>query len=320
LPGQKPGAPRAAAVGDNSQEYDRETGFYFYNARYYEDDIGRFVTADTVIDGEGDTQGWNRYSYTKNNPIRYKDPTVHDRVAAQENEKQQRSTVNLDLIESVANSFLQVGIDKKLNNEQIKEIRKDAQKWSEKNSVTFGSPLRGYVNNKNDLKDIENGGAVMSPFGQREHPITGESKYHSGIDFANKKSGEQVKDVVITAAERGTITFGTDIRTISETKKDASGKDVTKTKTVGYGYYALIKHPGGFETLYAHMKKETWQEAKQHYSSKERPQPSRVQKGDPIGTVGTSGGSTGEHLHFEIREGGKPIDPRERLKRDMSDK
>jgi RHS repeat-associated protein len=63
----------------NSQELDKETGFYFYNARHYDPEICRFVTADTVIDGELSTQGWNRFSYVHNNPIRYKEPTGHDK-------------------------------------------------------------------------------------------------------------------------------------------------------------------------------------------------------------------------------------------------
>ncbi|MBN2039233.1 MAG: hypothetical protein JW864_04270 [Spirochaetes bacterium] len=66
----------------NSQELDKETGLYYYNSRQYNAEIGRFVTADTVIDGELDTQGWNRYSYCKNNPIMYKDPTGHEGAAA----------------------------------------------------------------------------------------------------------------------------------------------------------------------------------------------------------------------------------------------
>ncbi len=62
----------------NSQELDKESGYYFYNARHYDPEIGRFVTPDTVIDGQLSTQGWNRYSYVKNNPIMYKDPTGHE--------------------------------------------------------------------------------------------------------------------------------------------------------------------------------------------------------------------------------------------------
>ncbi|PKL35370.1 MAG: hypothetical protein CVV44_21405 [Spirochaetae bacterium HGW-Spirochaetae-1] len=61
----------------NSQELDLETGYYFYNARHYDPEINRFVTADNVIDGEYDTQGWNRYMYCHGNPVMYLDPTGH---------------------------------------------------------------------------------------------------------------------------------------------------------------------------------------------------------------------------------------------------
>ncbi|MDY6933159.1 MAG: RHS repeat-associated core domain-containing protein [Spirochaetota bacterium] len=66
----------------NSQELDKETGYYFYNARHYDPEIVRFVTSDTAIDGVFDTQGWNRFSYTKGNPILYKDPTGHFSILA----------------------------------------------------------------------------------------------------------------------------------------------------------------------------------------------------------------------------------------------
>ncbi|WP_236712900.1 RHS repeat domain-containing protein, partial [Leptospira interrogans] len=64
----------------NSQELDRESGFYFFNARFYDPGIARFTSADTIIDGELDTQGWNRFSYVKGNPIGAKDPTGHDAI------------------------------------------------------------------------------------------------------------------------------------------------------------------------------------------------------------------------------------------------
>ncbi len=67
----------------NSQELDKESGYYFYNARHYDPEIARFVTPDTVIDGELSTQGWNRYAYVHNNPIRYKDPTGHASVGSE---------------------------------------------------------------------------------------------------------------------------------------------------------------------------------------------------------------------------------------------
>ncbi|MFH0975085.1 MAG: RHS repeat-associated core domain-containing protein [Spirochaetota bacterium] len=61
----------------NSQELDTESNFYYYNARHYSQDVARFVTPDTMIPRELDTQSWNRYSYCSNNPIIYKDPTGH---------------------------------------------------------------------------------------------------------------------------------------------------------------------------------------------------------------------------------------------------
>ncbi len=68
----------------NSQELDKETGYYFYNARHYDPEICRFVTADNLIDGEYNTQGWNRFAYVKNNPIVYRDPTGHVQVTQEE--------------------------------------------------------------------------------------------------------------------------------------------------------------------------------------------------------------------------------------------
>ncbi|MBE8397976.1 RHS repeat-associated core domain-containing protein, partial [Leptospira borgpetersenii serovar Hardjo-bovis] len=62
----------------NSQVLDRWSGFYFFNARYYFPWIAMFTSADPLIDGEFDTQGWNRFSYVKGNPIGAKDPTGHE--------------------------------------------------------------------------------------------------------------------------------------------------------------------------------------------------------------------------------------------------
>ncbi|EMP00013.1 RHS repeat-associated core domain protein [Leptospira santarosai str. 200702252] len=61
----------------NSQELDRESGFYFYNARYYDPGIARFTSADTLIPDEHNSQAWNRFAYVYNNPIGAKDPTGH---------------------------------------------------------------------------------------------------------------------------------------------------------------------------------------------------------------------------------------------------
>ncbi|MDD2237963.1 MAG: hypothetical protein PHG65_12225 [Kiritimatiellae bacterium] len=59
------------------QQLDRETGLYYYNARYYDPDIGRFIQPDTIIPNPTDSQAYNRYSYCLNNPVMMKDPSGH---------------------------------------------------------------------------------------------------------------------------------------------------------------------------------------------------------------------------------------------------
>lgn len=59
------------------QKYDIESGLYYYKARYYNPEIGRFIQADTAIQDKHDLQSYNRYAYVRNNPLKYTDPTGH---------------------------------------------------------------------------------------------------------------------------------------------------------------------------------------------------------------------------------------------------
>jgi len=59
------------------QEIDDSTGLYFYNARYYDPSLGRFIQADTIVPNPRNPQSFNRYAYTYNNPINYTDPSGH---------------------------------------------------------------------------------------------------------------------------------------------------------------------------------------------------------------------------------------------------
>jgi len=65
------------AVKYTGQEYDPETGFYYYNARYYDPQLGVFTTADTVTPDASDSQAYNRHMYVRGNPILYSDPSGH---------------------------------------------------------------------------------------------------------------------------------------------------------------------------------------------------------------------------------------------------
>lgn len=114
-------------------------------------------------------------------------------------------------------------------------------------------------------------GTFSSPFGYRRDPITGRSAMHNGIDISGR-SGTS-----IFAAGKGIVTF--------------AGYDGN------YGRVIIIDHGYGYESVYAHCKSLLYQAG------------DVVSKGDKIATMGTSGRTTGTHLHFEIRYNGTPINP-----------
>ncbi|MFT7625022.1 MAG: murein DD-endopeptidase MepM/ murein hydrolase activator NlpD [Myxococcota bacterium] len=113
---------------------------------------------------------------------------------------------------------------------------------------------------------------ISSPFGNRLHPISGVWKMHKGTDFA--------------------AGYGTDILAVADGTVTVVGWDAG-----GYGNWVEIEHSDGKRTRYAHM------------SSVAVGQNASVSQGQSIGKVGSTGGSTGAHLHFEVRVGGQAFDP-----------
>ena len=59
------------------QRLDASTGLYFYNARYYDPQLGRFIQPDTLVQAPSNPQTLNRYTYANNNPLKYVDPSGH---------------------------------------------------------------------------------------------------------------------------------------------------------------------------------------------------------------------------------------------------
>lgn len=110
-----------------------------------------------------------------------------------------------------------------------------------------------------------------SVFGERFHPIDKTKKKHFGLDLsANKNLPVHVS---------------------------AAGKVVFTGYSSGFGKYIIIEHKYGFVTKYAHLNQILTKPNNQ------------VKKGEIIGRVGTTGNSTGDHLHYEILKNGKHIDP-----------
>ncbi len=118
------------------------------------------------------------------------------------------------------------------------------------------------------------GYTITSWFGYRADPFTGEIDYHSGTDIGAPGG------TPILAAADGTVTIANGI--------DSWGG--------GYGYYIKVRHNDTYETLYAHC------------SSICVVAGQEVKQGEVIGYVGTTGNSTGNHLHFEVWQNGQRTD------------
>ena len=117
------------------------------------------------------------------------------------------------------------------------------------------------------------GARLSSHFGMRKHPILGYSRMHRGTDFA-APSGTP-----IYAAGNGVVEYA--------------------GRKGGYGKYVRIRHGGSYKTAYAHMKG----------FAKGIKKGARVKQGQVIGYVGTTGRSTGPHLHYEVHVDGKQVNP-----------
>ncbi|WP_417660702.1 M23 family metallopeptidase [Pseudomonas sp.] len=114
-------------------------------------------------------------------------------------------------------------------------------------------------------------GYVSSPFGRRIHPLTGRATVHKGVDFAAKAGSP----VISVAA--GVVTF--------------SGRKN------GYGNVVEVSHADGYTTLYAHNKRNVVQVG------------DLVKRGQTIALVGSTGRSTGYHVHFEVTKLGRVVNP-----------
>ena len=114
-------------------------------------------------------------------------------------------------------------------------------------------------------------GHLTSGFGERFHPILGYERFHAGVDL-----GAAAGTPIVAAAD---------------------GKVVSAGWAGGYGRLVAVLHAGGIETKYGHMSRIAAYPGEQ------------VRRGDVIGYVGSSGLSTGPHLHFEVTKNGRPVNP-----------
>ena len=115
------------------------------------------------------------------------------------------------------------------------------------------------------------GARLSSPFGWRNDPFTGVRSHHAAIDLSAPQ--------------------GTPIKAAMDGKVSAQGYNAT------YGNYIILSHSGGFQTMYAHLHTVSVKKGDQ------------VNQGAQIGAVGTTGYSTGPHLHFALFKNGRAVNP-----------
>lgn len=114
-------------------------------------------------------------------------------------------------------------------------------------------------------------GRLVSSFGMRLDPFSGHGAFHAGVDIH--------------------CPMGTPIRTAADGRVTQAGW------MPGYGILVVVNHDNGLETLYAHLSKLSYMVGQE------------VRRGDVIGYSGSTGHSTGPHLHYEVRVNGAPVNP-----------
>jgi murein DD-endopeptidase MepM/ murein hydrolase activator NlpD len=161
------------------------------------------------------------------------------------------------------------------------DIDWDSLKQEIERAVTEVNEIKDYLRVQKDVyqatpKGFPVSGRISSPYGMRENPFGGRS-HHAGVDIS-APGGTPIK-----ASADGIVSFA--------------------GRTKGSGYVIVLEHGCGYSTIYAHNKKNQVQVGQ------------RVSRGETIALVGSTGNSTGPHLHYEVMQKGKNVNPKNFLSR-----
>jgi len=155
---------------------------------------------------------------------------------------------------------------------ELEQQSLEIEKYIREKIMRSGQPLKKYGTG---VFAVPARGPKTSNFGYRIHPIFKTKKFHNGQDIGAPYGSK------ILAADSGEVVFA----------------GWWGSETTGYGRIVIIAHGNDLTTLYAHQSRIAVKKG------------DVVEKGDVIGYVGSSGYSTGPHLHFEVRKSGTPVDP-----------
>lgn len=189
--------------------------------------------------------------------------------------KNEQTTIVLSNMQTLQKSYInELSADEKKLQEQITEYKNDQAKIERQILLATNviNPDIQYTGGEMLWPVAISGTVITSDYGVREHPIQGVIKEHTGIDIGNTPTGTPV-----VAAADGVVTYAGWLG--------------------GYGNCVMINHGEGVVTLYGHGNKILTSVNK------------KVKKGETIMEVGSTGNSTGPHLHFEVRVNGSCTSP-----------
>ncbi|MBC5630060.1 peptidoglycan DD-metalloendopeptidase family protein [Clostridium sp. NSJ-6] len=194
-------------------------------------------------------------------------------------EKEEKQMYELQALESEKNNLIVSleGVQNSLQNqiEDLLSYNEELQAELDRifEDIENGSPDNGATpesgNESGFLRPVD--GVITCEFGPRINPVTFEAGFHNGIDYAGN-TGEAIR-----ATKSGVVEYSGWIE--------------------GYGYTIILNHGDGIKSLYAHSSQLIVSVG------------NSVQQGETVALIGSTGMSTGPHLHFEIRVNGQPVDP-----------
>ncbi len=201
---------------------------------------------------------------------------IRQQLLAQKADYQAQAKLQADIIQRLKSDRLaleaalaQLERDSKAVEVLIQQKVAEAETTQEAQTKTLSS--KSIITHGTGIFVHPSDGPTSSAFGWRMHPILGNRRFHAGIDFAASYGS------TIRAADSGTVIFA--------------------GWYGGYGKAVIINHGNGMTTLYAHTSELFVAEGQ------------TVQRGQQIAAVGSTGLSSGPHLHFEVRHNGRPVNP-----------
>ena len=178
----------------------------------------------------------------------------------------------IESIESTLESESALYAEESANSERVQnEINAKVEELKRQEAAAAAAAASRVRGSGQLIWPVTSGGYISSPFGLRPHPVYGVYRQHWGVDIP---------------ADYGVGIIASDSGTVIISNYDSS-----------YGNYVVIEHGNGFTTLYAHM------------SSRAVGVGASVGQGQIIGYIGSTGISTGPHLHFEVSVNGIKVDP-----------